>query len=125
MQIFSSLPIVALIISCAFAQLDEVDVIRSEMDDSMEKYAVGSALVLLSSEKEFSVVASKLNDLMNTKYGKQWITLIGTNLHTTIIGMNLVNSTMLLMEYRSNHVLLVQQSVEHVDNSNKVRNIQN
>ena len=122
MQIIVSMSLILLFSGVSFAQLGEVDVIRSEMEQSMEKFALGSALVLLSAESDFSIVATKLVDVMNTKYGKEWITLIGTNLHTTIIGMELVNNTMLLMEYKDTHVLLVKQ-VTQVETNNKVRNV--
>ena len=111
---------VILLANVCLGQLDDIDVIQSEMSESMEKFAVGEALVLLSTEPNFPVVAERLVDVMNSRYGREWVTLIGTNLHTTIYGMKLVKNTMLLMEYKDKHVLLVQQKAQFVEPMNQV-----
>ncbi len=104
------------------AQLDEVDVIQSEMEPSMEKFVVGEALILLSEEKNFPVVAERLVDVLNKNYGREWVALIGTNLRTMIIGMKIVKNTRLLMEYRDIHVLIARVEVEQGSNLNNVSN---
>ena len=103
--------IAAIIVITSYEQFGTVFVIQSEMSPTMERYAVGQLLVILAEEKCFHKISRKLTHFMNQEYGKDWITIIDTNLQTAIIGMDTVEGTRLLVKYKDHQILLIKKLV--------------
>ncbi len=86
--------------------MEDVEVIISEMPENMEKFAIGMTITTLSMESDFNKVAKQVIEQMNNKFGKDFVMLIGTNLHPIVIGMSIANNTYLLFSHKQTHIVL-------------------
>jgi hypothetical protein len=80
--------------------VEDVEVIISEMPENMEKFAIGTTITTLSVESDFNKVAKEVIQQMNNRFGKEFVMLIGTNLHPIVIGMSVANNTYLLFSLK-------------------------
>ena len=68
-------------------QLPEFSVTHTDMPKQMREFVVAESLFQLSNGTDVKVVAEKLVQLLGTKYGGGWFSLVGTN--TAINGLTI------------------------------------
>lgn len=99
-------------------EVNLLTIIKNEMPETMKVFSVGTALVTLSESSDHNVIADKLTNALNTKYGPQWFSLIGP------IGLsshlNAEPNTSLIFKYANIQifVLKLQSSQTQTNTSN-------
>jgi len=76
---FVKLVMLFLFIDIAFAAIDDIKIVYSNIDAKQEDHAIAHFLLLLESETDYKIMAKKLVTEMDTKFGKSWFAQIGTN----------------------------------------------
>ncbi len=66
-------------IQISFSAINDIQVITSNIDVKEGEHVISTASLLLENESDLKVVAKKLVDEMDTKFGKTWICQIGSN----------------------------------------------
>ncbi len=103
-------------IQISFSSTDDIKVISSNIDIKEEKHVMSTAFYLLENENEFKIMAKKLVDEMDTKFGKTWICQIGSNNNSELYINQELNS-FITLSFKEIKVTLYKISLNNGNNS--------
>jgi len=102
-------------IQLSLSAVDEIQIITSNVDAKVGEHVIATAFYLFETESDFNVMAKKLVDDMDAKYGMGWIGQIGSNnsaLHT-----NQEFNTFIILTYKDIKLTLYKTSAANNENN--------
>jgi hypothetical protein len=103
-------------IQISFSAIDDIKVIKSNVDIKEEEHVISTAFHLFENEKEFKIMAKKLVDEMDTKFGKSWICQIGSNTNSELY-INEELSSSITLSFNEIQVTLYKTTLNNGNNS--------
>ncbi len=101
-------------ICLSFAQ--EIQIYKNELSDEMKKYAIGQSLLFLDESNSNEIVAKKLVNEMNVKYGGNWFSYIGIYDNNSGFGIEYQKNSFIWFSYKQNHIVLFEPQMNAVNN---------
>ncbi len=90
--------IIANLLIVCLGQLPEFKVTHTDMTPPIREFAIGESLILLSKGTDIKSVVKTVVELLNTKFGTGWYSMVGLN--NGVIGLSTApNSTLQLQSY--------------------------
>jgi len=102
---------ISLLFGVVFCEQNQLTIINNEMPESMKEFSIGTAFLTLSESKDQNVIADKLSNALNTKYGPQWFSLVGPI--GPISHLNTEPNTLLNFEYGKIQIFLFKLQSTH------------
>jgi hypothetical protein len=110
---------ILVLIDIVFSVENELTIIKSEMSETMQEFSIGTALVTLSESSDYNVIADKVVNALNNKYGTQWFSLVGPI--GPVSHFNTQPNTLLHFKYGNIQIFLFKPQISQTQtNASKV-----
>jgi len=106
-------------IQISFSALNDIKVISSTIDVKEEGHFLSTVFLLLENESQIKVIAKKLVDEMDTKFGKTWICQIGSN-NSSELYINQELNSHIILSFKEIQITLYKITLNNGNNYNAV-----
>jgi len=112
---FNKIVILLITVKLSLSAIEDIKVISSNVDIKEEEHVISTIFNLFEKENQNKIIAKKLVDEMNTKFGKTWICQIGSN--NSELYIDLESSSYITLSFKEIKISLYKISLNNPNNS--------
>jgi hypothetical protein len=99
-------------LSFIFCVEQELKIHKNEMSEKMTIHVIAQALTLLETETNLNIIAKKLKNDMNEKFGKDWICYTGINANISGLNFNPEENSFIWFSFKEKHFIVFREKIE-------------